>query len=108
MNKLFVLLMAFILCSSCIVQRRSNFDFQNLQHTMTKKDVISKYGKPYKTSFTYDDQGVLCEELFYKETLYKDTWYEINNILHFKDGKLVSLQQGQERRLFNDTTIITK
>ena len=80
-----------ISCSS-----RSKFTSESLSIGMTKEQVISKFGKPYKSSFTKDEKtGEIKESLYYKES-FKMANRSITNILTFKAGKLVSLEQGQE------------
>ncbi|OPC04052.1 hypothetical protein BAS09_07080 [Elizabethkingia ursingii] len=91
--------------SSC--STRSKFSSESLSIGMTKEQVLTKFGKPYKSSFEQDKEtGAIEETLFYKEFLYVAGSGEITNILTFKSGKLISLKQGQEPSSFNRTTII--
>ncbi|MCK7556269.1 hypothetical protein MKQ70_15085 [Chitinophaga sedimenti] len=39
------------------------------------------------------------ETLYYKEHIYLKVWYEINVEMHFKNGILVSMEQGDEKRM---------
>jgi len=97
-----ILISAFLTsCSS-----RSKFTSESLSIGMTKEQVISKFGKPYKSAFTENKQtGEMEESLFYKENFNMGN-SSITNILTFKDGKFVSLEQGPESE-GNSPTIVT-
>ncbi|MCL1664604.1 DUF2845 domain-containing protein [Elizabethkingia ursingii] len=100
---LLILLCIFI--SSCATT--SKFSSESINIGMTKEEVIAKFGKPYKSSFVQDKEtGVIEENLFYRERLYISGTGDITNILIFKSGKLVSLQQGEETGAPTQTTII--
>ncbi|OPB94857.1 hypothetical protein BB021_18535 [Elizabethkingia ursingii] len=86
---------------------RSKFSSESLSIGMTKEQVLAKFGKPYKSSFVQDKEtGAIEEALFYREFLYISGNSNITNILTFKDGKLISLKQGQESSSSTQTTII--
>lgn len=73
---------------------------------MTKEQVVSKFGKPYKSAFKENKEtGEIEESLFYRENFNMGN-RSITNILIFKGGKLVSLEQGKESDT-NSPTIIT-
>ncbi|WP_246008750.1 DUF2845 domain-containing protein [Chryseobacterium lactis] len=84
----------------------SKFTSESVSIGMTKDQVISKFGKPYKSAFTENKETKEMEEsLFYKENFNLGN-SSITNILHFKGGKLVALEQGKESEN-NSTTIVT-
>lgn len=96
-----LILLFLVSCSS-----RSKFTSESLSIGMTKEQVISKFGKPYKSAFTKNEKtGEIQESLFYKENFNLGN-RSITNILIFKDGKFISLEQGLESNN-NSTTIIT-
>lgn len=63
---------------------------------MTKSEVISLLGKPYKSAFMHEKDSSFLEKLYYKEVLWNGTHYFVNSILSFKDQRLLSLKQGRE------------
>lgn len=71
---------------------------------MTKEEVIAILGKPYKVSFKENDQGVFCEEMYYKEQLWNAGYYWITSVLQMENNKLVLLKQNEEEyyRTVND------
>lgn len=94
-----------IFLTSC--STRSKFTSESINIGMTKEQVVSKFGKPYKSAFTENKEtGEIEESLFYRENFYMGN-RSITNILIFKGGKLVSLEQGQESDT-NSPTIITR
>ncbi|MBK1894471.1 DUF2845 domain-containing protein [Chryseobacterium paridis] len=95
-----------ILASLTSCTTRSKFSSESVSIGMTKEQVISKFGQPYKSAFTKNkDTGEMEESLFYKENFNLGN-SSITNILTFKDGKLVALEQGQESNT-NSPTIVT-
>lgn len=93
----------------CTVQRSSKFTSEKVKPGMTKKEVIALYGKPYKQSTSIDSNHVLHEDYYYKEQLFlRSKWYEVNNILHFQNEVLTSLQQGEEKLLYQNDRIMVK
>lgn len=94
-----------IFLTSC--STRSKFSSESISIGMTKEQVISKFGKPYKSALTEDKETKeIQESLFYKENFNLGNSF-ITNILIFKGGKLISLEQGQESNT-NSPTIITR
>ncbi|NLR65702.1 hypothetical protein HGH92_15415 [Chitinophaga varians] len=96
-----------ILFCSCATANSSRFSAADIQPGMNKQAVIARYGKPFKKSFAQMGD-VLYEDFYYKETVHKDFWYEVNTILHFENGKLISLEPGAERKLFQEPVIVEK
>lgn len=98
MKKLFnlkaaCLILIIILFTSC--KTVSKFTSESINIGMSKEQIISRFGQPYKYEVTKDKEtGALEESLFYRES-YELGYYSIINILNFKDGKLVSLKQGK-------------
>ncbi|CAI9686664.1 DUF2845 domain-containing protein [Elizabethkingia anophelis] len=108
MKKLFnlkaaCLILIIMLFTSC--KTVSKFTSESINIGMSKEQIISRFGQPYKYEVTKDKEtGALEESLFYRES-YELGYYSIINILNFKDGKLVSLKQGEESTRNNHTTI---
>lgn len=110
MKKICLLLFISLSLSSCItskIENQGSFIPQDVTKSMfvvsdkvkpgmSKAELISIFGKPYKTSFFYDKDKILHEDLFYKEELYIKKWYMINTIFHFENSTLVSQEQGNE------------
>jgi hypothetical protein len=68
---------------------------------MTKEQVISTCGKPYKQAARYDKDNNLQEFLYYKEKTWDDggwSWSTTvtNHIFVFKINILVMIDQGDE------------
>ncbi|WP_343691585.1 hypothetical protein [Chitinophaga sp.] len=91
-----LLLIVTVITCSCTVQKQSRFTTDRIKPGMTKEAVIALYGKPYKESTFTDSNHVVHEHLYYKEHIWVRNWYEINNILHFQNSVLQSLEQGDE------------
>ncbi|WP_346238144.1 hypothetical protein ABDK00_003610 [Niabella insulamsoli] len=99
-----ILTLALIGCGGKI-QRASHFTLESIQPGMSKEAVIAAVGKPYKQSFTYASDSATLETYYYKEIIWKKNWFEINNLVHFKNGILTSLEQGNEKHLYNSSTV---
>jgi hypothetical protein len=97
--KILLVAMPFLLLA-CSIQKTSNLTTENIKPGMTKTEVTSLHGKPYKESFNYDINKVLHEDLYYKENVYVNKWLEITSVLHFEDSKLVSMEQEKERPVY--------
>ena len=95
---IFLAITSLLLMGCASLKSKSIFTSDNIKLGITKTEIIDKYGKPYKESFSYDDNKVLQEELCYKEELYIKGWYVINTVFHFENSRLVS--QKQEERAF--------
>jgi hypothetical protein len=110
MNKiLFSLLLTLtVFTCSCTVQKQSKFTTDRVKPGMTKDAVIALYGKPYKESTFTDSNHVVHENLYYKEHIWMRNWYEINNILHFQNSILQSLEQGDEHLVDKERTVVVK
>ncbi len=102
MNSRSLLLLIPFLLLACSVQRASNLSAGTIKPGMTKAEVTSLHGKPYKESFNYDANKVLHEDLYYKENIYIHKWYEITSVLHFENTKLVSMEQEKEKRIYSE------
>nr|WP_209919348.1 DUF2845 domain-containing protein [Chryseobacterium jejuense] len=99
---MFLILLFVISCKTS-----SKFTSESVNIGMTKEQVISKFGKPYKSEFKGDKETTeLQESLFYKENFNMGN-SSITNILIFKGGKLVALKQGKESES-NPPTIVTQ
>jgi hypothetical protein len=88
------ILIMLVFLTSC--KTSSKFTSESVSIGMTKEQIISKFGKPYKSAFTENKETKEMEEsLYYKENFYMGN-RSITNILIFKGGKLVALEQGKE------------
>lgn len=88
--------------TGCALQRTSKFTIDTIKPGMNQEAITSIVGKPYKQTFYYGADSSLYETYYYKEAIWKSNWFEVNNILRFKNGKLVSLEQGQEKHLYEE------
>jgi|ERR1700754_3127550 len=89
------------LICSCSVPKHSRFT-SNVQAGLDTTEVLKRFGTPYKAEFHQDDVRVRFDDWYYKENLYLKNWYEVTTILHFKSGKLQSVEQGKEKPLFRN------
>ncbi len=96
----YLILVLSLTLAGCSVARQSRFSSQSVSVGMNKKDVIAKFGTPYKTGFRVDTNQVSYEDLYYKENLFIEKWYEVTTILHFKNSKLVSMEPGEENPFY--------
>src|SRR5688500_16144160 len=110
MNKYFFILffVSAILLTSCGAVRLASFTSKNVQPGMTKDAVIAKFGQPDRESFHKNDAGELYETLYYTEVIQKGDTFYYDNILDFKEGKLISLSQGPEVRSSDKKITIQK
>ena len=101
--KIISAILMLIIFTACAA--KSKFSSESVRLGMTKEEIISKFGKPYKTSFMKGkNAGEFEESLFYRETLSISGNNSITNILTFTNGRLVSLKQGTES---GSNTVIT-
>jgi hypothetical protein len=122
MKKICLLLLVSLSLSSCITTMTANKgSFVSKDYTksmfvisdkvkpgMSKTDFISIFGKPYKSSFFYDKNKILHEDLYYKEQLYIETTYMVNTIFHFENSVLISQEQGDENRTYSECNCSSK
>jgi len=122
MKKIFLLLLVSLSLSSCITTKTENKgSFVSKDDTksmfvisdkvkpgMSKAELISIFGKPYKSGFYFDKNKVLHEDLYYKEQLFIETWYMINTVFHFENSILVSQEQGDENRTYSECNCSSK
>lgn len=98
-QKLILLLVLIVgLFSSCKTHTTLS---QNITLGMTKEQVTSICGKPYKTSARYDKEENLQEIYYYKEKTWDDGGFSwsttvTNHIFVFKNNKLIVIDQGDE------------
>ena len=88
--------------SSCYTsQFASKFSDTQVELGMSQDDFIQKFGKPFnkEMSYTYDKHK--RETLFYKEDLYRGSWFIVTTAFTFVDSKLVSQEVVKEERQFN-------
>lgn len=90
---------------SCSVQRVSKIVQHDIKPGMTKEQVVSVLGKPYKVAMAAE-KNITYDQLFYKEELWTGKTHVLTeSILSFENNVLVKIDQGQER-IEGDTTII--
>lgn len=92
----------FLVGCAAHVQRTSKFTYEAIKPGMDQDAIVTVVGKPYKQSFYYGTDSSRYETYYYKETIWKGNWFEVNNVLNFKNGKLISLEQGREKHLYED------
>jgi hypothetical protein len=86
------------------VQKVSNVITKNIQPGMTKNQVETLLGLPYKNALYKNESGKQMETLYYKEQLWTGgTLRLIQSILTFEDGKLISIDQGKETDPYSQT-----
>lgn len=112
MNKLtalyrlpFLIICSVFLCACGSMNKVSKFSSSAIQVGISKEAIVTEFGVPSKSEFwTNDTTGLFEERLYYKEIFMGKAFedpYSITNILFFVDGKLKSLTQGPERRLYD-------
>jgi hypothetical protein len=71
---------------------------------------VARFGQPFKQTFFYNADSTLTEVLCYKENIYPKTqrWHELNTVFHFKNERLVSMDQEEERRYYSDSVMVVK
>ena len=98
-----VALLLVLLGSCASIQQVSRFNSQTVTIGMTKKEIVEKFGRPYKENFSLNSANNQSETLYYKEVLYKgfagSEKFEVNSILHLENGKLISYEMGEEQYL---------
>ena len=65
-----------------------------------KNLFIKRYGKPFNKEISYTQDNQEKEKLFYKEELYKETWYIVTTAFTFIDNKLINQEVVKEERTF--------
>lgn len=91
-------------CSVVSIPRTSNFSLESCQPGLTRTDIVTKFGKPFKQSFFYDASQALIEILQYKESIYNtNRWHELNTTLQFKNERLISFEQAEEKPVYYDS-----
>lgn len=101
-TKLLIVINIGCLLAGCAIQRTSKFTLDTIKPGMSKEEITAVAGKPYKQTFHFGADSSLYEIYYYKETIWKNNWFEVNNMLHFKNGKLESLEQGREKHLYTE------
>jgi hypothetical protein len=90
-------LVIFLTIISCSVQRVSKVVTKNIELGMSKKEVVSLLGIPYKNAVSKNEEGKLKEVLYYKEQIWTGGRHRlIENKLLFQDERLISIEQGKE------------
>ncbi|HBB51513.1 hypothetical protein DWW17_04500 [Bacteroides sp. AF14-46] len=68
---------------------------------MSQNEFIQKFGKPFNKEMAYTYDKHKRETLFYKEDLYRGSWFIVTTAFTFVDSKLVSQEIVREERQFN-------
>lgn len=90
-TKVLILTLLTALLSSCgIYKSSSTFATETILPGISKSDFIKKYGTPFNSNVSYDENHLLDETLFYKETLFPGAWVTTTTAFHFKDGILIN------------------
>ncbi len=66
-----------------------------LKPGMTKEEVKSIMGEPYKIAFTTNEKQELTEDMYYKTSVFIEKWYVITYQCTFENNKLKSLAQNE-------------
>ena len=79
----------------------SKFSDAEVELGMSQKEFIQKFGTPFnkEMAYTYDKHEKVT--LFYKEDLYRGSWFIVTTAFTFVDSKLVSQEIVNEERQFN-------
>lgn len=105
MKKSLFIIIVLSLLSACGAVRpaASLFVLNSPKLGIDKETFIAQYGAPYRLSTFYDDNGVLCEELIYREiiehgqtTHLRGEIRAINSFFLFRNGELVSQHQEDD------------
>lgn len=67
---------------------------------MSQNEFIQKFGKPFNKEMAYTYDKHKREILFYKEDLYRGSWFIVTTAFTFVDSKLVSQEIVREERQF--------
>ncbi len=87
-----------ILLLGCASTKTSKFNSMSVPMGMDKKEVLAKFGSPYKSGYYKDTNQVFREDWYYKENFYIHGWVDVINIIHFENGKVVSLEPLPEKQ----------
>lgn len=100
-NSIILLLICLFVFNACYTSSRiSKFSSEEIELGMTKDDFIRKYGKPFNKELSYTQDNRAKEDFFYKEELYKGSWFIITTAFTFIDGKLTKQEIVNEERSF--------
>ncbi|PIE86335.1 MAG: hypothetical protein CSA05_01045 [Bacteroidia bacterium] len=83
---------------SCkIIIRQSKIISNDIRVKMTKEEVESRIGGPYKVAFKLSDDGKYYDHWYYKENIYAgSSWFWVESILIFYEDTLIEVEQGKE------------
>ncbi len=86
--------------SSCVsVVRQSKIVSKDIRVKMTKEEVKSRIGSPYKVAYKLADGGKYYDYWYYKEAIYTGrAWFWVETILVFDGDTLREVKQGREQR----------
>lgn len=94
-----------LVSSSCAsyfrVQEKSRFSTADIIPGISKKEFVEKYGDPTTRDVSYDENKILNETLYYKESYRAQVWTVSITAFYFKDGKLVEQKVVKEQNEYN-------
>lgn len=97
------LLFALTCLTACYTSNKiSRFSTSNINLGMDKSVFIQKYGEPFTKEISHIQNRQEQEKLFYKEELYKGSWYIVTTAFTFIDNKLVKQEIVKEERTFQE------
>jgi len=97
--KILVPLLCLCFLSSCYTsQLVSKFSDTQVELGMSQNEFIQKFGKPFNKEMAYTYDKHKRETLFYKEDLYRGSWFIVTTAFTFVDSKLVRRKAIQSRR----------
>jgi len=100
--KILVPLLCLCFLSNCYTsQLVSKFSDTQVELGMSQNEFIQKFGKPFNKEMAYTYDKHKRETLFYKEDLYRGSWFIVTTAFTFVDSKLVSQEIVREERQFN-------
>ncbi len=105
---LVISIMSLFMACSVSKARVSKFSSVSVPMGTDKSEVMTKFGSPYKSGYFKDDKEILHEDWYYKESLYLDGWLEVTHILHFENGKVVSIEPLPEKRPYLEREVEVK
>jgi len=108
---LFTIAIAIAMCGCAkmfSVPRYSKFATDPVTLGTGRTEFVAHYGAPYDLETFRDENGALCEQLYYKERLYTgSTYYVVTTVFRFVESKLVEQRIGREDRKQSECTCET-
>lgn len=80
----------------------SRFVSEDIELGMDKNVFIKRCGKPFNKELSYTQDNQVQEKLFYKEELYKESWFIVTTSFTFIDNKLVKQKIVKVERSYRE------